>query len=84
MFASRYKKIGAKIVFYRKLKSMTQEKLAEEVGITPQYLSRIENGGYTKSVSLSTLMKIAEKLGDRKSTRLNSSHIQKSRMPSSA
>ena len=53
MFASRYKKIGAKIVFYRKLKSMTQEKLADEVGITPQYLSRIENGGYT----------IAEKLG---------------------
>ena len=38
---------------------MTQEKLAEEVGITPQYLSRIENGGYTKSVSLSTLMMIA-------------------------
>lgn len=63
MFALRYKKIGAKIVFYRKLKSMTQEKLAEEVGITPQYLSRIENGGYTKSVSLSTLMKIVEKLG---------------------
>ena len=59
MFALRYKKIGAKIVFYRKLKSMTQEKLAEEVGITPQYLSRIENGGYTKSVSLSTLMMIA-------------------------
>ena len=59
MFASRYKKIGAKIVFYRKLRSMTQEKLAEEVGITPQYLSRIENGGYTKSVSLSTLMMIA-------------------------
>ncbi|WP_302178047.1 helix-turn-helix domain-containing protein [Phascolarctobacterium succinatutens] len=59
MFVSRYKKIGAKIVFYRKLRSMTQEKLAEEVGITPQYLSRIENGGYTKSVSLSTLMMIA-------------------------
>ena len=59
MFASRYKKIGAKIVFYRKLRSMAQEKLAEEVGITPQYLSRIENGGYTKSVSLSTLMMIA-------------------------
>ena len=53
------RKIGAKIVFYRKLRSMTQEKLAEEVGITPQYLSRIENGGYTKSVSLSTLMMIA-------------------------
>ena len=59
MFALKYKKIGARIVFYRKLKSMTQEKLAEEVGITPQYLSRIENGGYSKNVSLSTLMKIA-------------------------
>ena len=47
MFALRYKKIGAKIVFYINLKSITQEKLAEEVGITPQYLSRIENGGYT-------------------------------------
>ena len=34
MFASRYKKIGAKIVFYRKLKSMTQEKIAEKLGIT--------------------------------------------------
>ena len=49
MFASRYKKIGAKIVFYRKLKSMTQEKLAEEVGITPQYLSRIEMAAIQKA-----------------------------------
>lgn len=63
MFAVRYKKIGAKIVYYRKIRNLRQEELAEEVGITPQYLSRIENGGYTKSVSLSTLMKIAEKLG---------------------
>lgn len=63
MFAVRYKKIGAKIVYYRKIRNLRQEELAEKVGITPQYLSRIENGGYTKSVSLSTLMKIAEKLG---------------------
>lgn len=62
MFAMRYKKIGAKIVYYRKIKDISQEQLAEAVGITPQYLSRIENGGYSKNVSLSTLMKIAEKL----------------------
>lgn len=62
MFAMQYKRIGAKIVYYRKIKDISQEKLAEEVGITPQYLSRIENGGYSKNVSLSTLMKIAEKL----------------------
>lgn len=59
MFAVRYKKIGAKIVYYRKIRNLTQEELAEKVGITPQYLSRIENGGYSKNVSLSTLMKIA-------------------------
>lgn len=59
MFAVRYKKIGVKIVYYRKIRNLTQEELAEKVGITPQYLSRIENGGYSKNVSLSTLMKIA-------------------------
>lgn len=62
MFALQYKKLGARIVYYRKIKGLTQEKLAEEVGISPQYLSRIENGNYPKSVSLSTLMRIAEKL----------------------
>ena len=62
MFALQYKKLGAHIVYYRKINGLTQEKLAEEVGISPQYLSRIENGNYPKSVSLSTLMRIAEKL----------------------
>ena len=62
MFAVQYKKIGAQIVYYRKLKGVTQEKMASEVGISPQYLSRIENGSYPKSVSLSTLMRIANYL----------------------
>lgn len=62
MFAVQYKKLGARIVYYRKIKGLTQEKLAEEVGISPQYLSRIENGNYPKSVSLSTLMRIAKVL----------------------
>ncbi len=62
MFAAQYKKIGARIVYYRKLKGMTQEYLAELVGISPQYLSQIENGKYQKSVSLSVLMRVAEKL----------------------
>lgn len=62
MFAAQYKLIGARIVYYRKIKGVTQEKLAENVGISPQYLSRIENGSYPKSVSLSTLIRIADKL----------------------
>ena len=58
----KYKKIGARIVYYRKLKGMPQEYLAELVGISPQYLSKIENGNYKNSVSFSVLIKIAEKL----------------------
>lgn len=62
MFAVQYKKIGARIVYFRKIKGLTQERLADDVGISPQYLSRIENGSYPKSVSLSTLMRVAQKL----------------------
>ena len=47
------------IVYYRKIRNLRQEEVAEKASITPQYLSRIENGGYSKNVSLSTLMKIA-------------------------
>jgi transcriptional regulator with XRE-family HTH domain len=54
--------IGARIVYYRKIRGMTQEYLAEIVGISPQYLSKIENGSYSKSVSFSVLMRIAVKL----------------------
>ena len=62
MFATQYKMIGARIVYYRKIRGMTQEYLAEIVGISPQYLSKIENGNYSKSVSFSVLLRIAEKL----------------------
>ncbi len=62
MFTTQYRMIGARIVYYRKIRGMTQEYLAEIVGISPQYLSKIENGNYSKSVSFSVLMRIAEKL----------------------
>lgn len=62
MFTTQYKMIGARIVYYRKIRGMTQEYLAEIVGISPQYLSKIENGSYSKSVSFSVLMRIAVKL----------------------
>ena len=63
MVVQQLKKLGARIVYYRKIQSVTQEKFAHAVGISLQYLSRIENGNYPKSVSLPTLMKIAGELG---------------------
>ena len=39
----RRKKLGAKIVYFRKLKAITQKDFAEQVGVSRQYLSRLEH-----------------------------------------
>lgn len=62
MFAMRYKQIGAKIVYYRMLKGMTQEQLAEKAGISKSYLSKIEHGKYAKNLPLTTLFLISQAL----------------------
>ncbi len=62
MFATRYKKIGAKILYNRRLQGLTQEKLAEKANISPSYLSKIEHGMYS-NLPLTTLWIIAEALG---------------------
>ncbi|GBG56066.1 transcriptional regulator [Sporomusaceae bacterium FL31] len=62
MFAQKYKVIGLKIAYFRKMKGYTQEELARRAQISTSYLSRIERGNYTKSVSLSVLLIIAQAL----------------------
>jgi len=56
-----YGKLGVRIREIRKQRGYTQEKLSEMVGISPNYLSRVEtnNGGV---VSLPTLLKICNVL----------------------
>lgn len=51
-------KIGALIHEARIEKGMTQEELAEKVGTTKSYISKIEND--IKEVRISTLLKIVE------------------------
>ncbi len=62
MFAFRYKQIGRKIAYYRRLRDLTQEQLARRVNISVSTLGKIECGKYNKSLSLSMLMNIAEGL----------------------
>lgn len=62
MFAARYKKIGLKIGYYRRMRELTQVQLADKVGITSTYLSRIERGE-TCGTSLSVYWQIADALG---------------------
>lgn len=51
-------KLGALIYAARHEKGMTQEELAEKIGSTKSYISKIEND--IKEVRLSTLKKIIE------------------------
>lgn len=55
-----YLQIGLNILYYRKQQGLTQEALAEIVGVTQQHLQRIETAH--SGPSLSTLLDIAQAL----------------------
>lgn len=57
-----YRTIGINIKNYRKKANMSQTKLAEDVGISLSYISKIEALGCDKSVSVSVLNQIANTL----------------------
>lgn len=59
MFAMRYKMIGLKIAYYRKMRGYTQGQLSGKIGISTTYLGQIERGNNGKSYSLETLLSIA-------------------------
>ena len=55
-----YRKMGAKIRYYRQVKGINQTDFAIKVSISSQYLSKIENG--KRIPSLPVLLSIAEAL----------------------
>ena len=57
-----YKMIGLNIAYYRKLKGLTQLQLAEQVNISRTHMSNIEAPNMPTSISLDTLLDIAEVL----------------------
>lgn len=54
--------IGLNIAYYRKLKGYTQLQLAECIGISRTHMSNIEAPNMPTSVSLETLLDIADVL----------------------
>ena len=78
--------IGREVRAFRRQQGMTVADLAGVTGLSIGMLSKIENG--ITSPSLTTLQILSHAFStpitDRKSTRLNSSHRNTSRMPSSA
>ena len=59
VYEEEYMQIGLKIAYYRKLRGLTQEQLAEKVGKTTAFIGHIEAPNVSKGVSLDTLFDIA-------------------------
>lgn len=57
-----YKMIGLNIAYYRKLQGITQMQLAEKVNISRTHMSNIEAPNMPTSISLETLLDIADAL----------------------
>lgn len=55
-------KIGSKILYYRRIRKMTQLELATAVGISESYLSKIERGKNVSVSSLSIFLSIVKEL----------------------
>ena len=60
MFESEYRKIGARVVYWRRIRCLSQEKLAEKSSISRGRLSEIEHGKGPSS--LETLLLICSVL----------------------
>ena len=71
--------IGLRIAYFRKLRGLTQEKLAEKVYINKHYLSHIESGSAQKVISLPLLIRIAKALEVELSLLVDSSDLTRSK-----
>lgn len=62
-YDERYRQIARKIAHYRIRRGLSQEELADKIGISKSYLSKIEAPNSTKAFSLDVLFAIADGLG---------------------
>lgn len=59
---TKYRKLGLKISYYRKLKGLTQEQLAERIDKNLAFIGAVEAPNIDRTVSLDTLFDIADSL----------------------
>ena len=55
----RYRDLGCAIAYYRKRKGLTQEQIAEKVGISRQHMGAIEAPNMTRAISMDVLFNLA-------------------------
>lgn len=61
-YTSEYLQLGLKIAYYRKLRGLTQEQLAEKIDRTPAFVGHVEAPNIDKAISLDTLFAISAAL----------------------
>ena len=61
-YESEYRQLGLKIAYYRKLRGLTQEELAEKVDKSAAFIGHVEAPNVDKAISLDTLFDIASVL----------------------
>ncbi len=57
--SERYRDLGYAISYYRKRKGLTQEQVADMVGISRQHMGAIEAPNMIRAISLDVLLNIA-------------------------
>ena len=60
--SERYRDSGCAMAYYRKRQGLTQEQLAEKVGISRQHMGAIEAPNMVRAISLDVLFNIAASL----------------------
>ena len=61
-YIEKYRQLGLNIAYYRKLRNLNQEQLAEKIGKSRTHISNIEAPNVIKSLSLDVLLDISEAL----------------------
>lgn len=63
-YREKYRILGLRVAYYRKMRGLTQEQFAEAIGRSVSFVGQIEanNGTAVKGMSLETLFLISEKL----------------------
>lgn len=64
-YREKFRVLGLRIAYYRRLRGLTQEQFAEAIGRSVSFVSQIEanNAANVKGVSLETLFLMGDKLG---------------------